>query len=273
MDGSILAAVSVEGGNPWLALIALTAMEIVLGIDNVVFLAILSDKLPEHQQALARRVGLGLAMLMRILLLFCISAVVTWTEPIFTLSGILPFLDFFLEQQPDTDEISWRDIMMLSGGLFLIGKSVFEIHEKIEHQDTTDRKTVHASLAAVLTQIVLLDAVFSIDSVITAVGMARDLWVMVVAVILAVSVMLVFAGQISAFVSRHPTLKILALSFLILIGVMLLVDGLGTHIDKGYIYFAMAFALVVEILNMQVRPRLKRRAAHSDIQPTPPPGN
>ena len=231
-------------------LLTLTAMEVVLGIDNVIFIAILAGKLPQHQQANARRLGLGLALIMRLGLLATLNVIMDLTEPEFLLSSLgLP--ESWISEE--ANEISWRDIILLVGGLFLIAKSTFEIHDKLEGPEEKALTRGGASFGMILFQILILDIVFSLDSVITAVGMARDVWVMVVAMVIAVGVMLAFAGTISDFVHRHPTLKILALSFLILIGVMLVAEGLGQHIGKGYIYFAMAFSLLIEMLNMRVR--------------------
>jgi len=225
----------------WISLLTLTALEIVLGIDNVIFISILAGKLPANQQAKARKLGLSLALITRILLLFSITWLMGLTKPLFE----LPILHHGL---------SGRDIILLVGGLFLIGKSVVEVHEKLEgeegHANPTKGK---AKFASVIVQILLLDIVFSLDSVITAVGMADNIWVMVAAVIIALGVMLMFAGAISDFVNRHPTLKMLALSFLILIGVTLVGESLGQHIPKGYIYFSMAFAFGVEMLNLRLR--------------------
>lgn len=241
----------------WLIpLVALTAMEIVLGIDNVVFIAILADRLPHQQQARARRLGLAAAMLTRIALLFSLTWLLGLTRPLFSLDA-LGVPESWLPTE--VREVSWRDLILLAGGLFLIGKSVHEIHAKVEGHDGPRPSDVPVSFVGVLLQIAILDIVFSLDSVITAVGMARQLWVMVLAVILAVGVMMVFAGSVSVFVQRHATLKMLALSFLILIGVMLVAEGLGTHIDKGYIYFAMAFALAVEFLNLRMQAVRERR--------------
>jgi predicted tellurium resistance membrane protein TerC len=235
--------------------LTLTAMEVVLGIDNIIFIALVAGRLPAGQQATARRLGLGLALISRLLLLCALSWVLGLTRPLFALS------DFGLPADwlpPGSNEISWRDLILIGGGLFLIGKSVFEIHHKLE--GAPDEKPDGAGggrLGWALAQIVVLDIIFSLDSVITAVGMAQQLWVMVVAVVLAVGVMLVFSGPVSAFVHRHPTLQMLSLSFLILIGVMLVAEGIEKHIERGYIYFAMAFSLVVELLNQ----RLRKRAA------------
>lgn len=225
----------------WVALVTLTALEIVLGIDNIVFLSILAGKLPEAQQGGARRLGLALAMLMRIALLTALAWVVRLTAPLFSIFG---------------HAFSGRDLILILGGLFLIAKSTREIHEKLEGQPGHASARVPPTFGAVIVQIVLLDMVFSLDSVITAVGMARDLGVMIAAVVIAVAVMMVSAGPISAFVDRRPTVKMLALSFLLLIGLSLLVEGFGQHISKGYIYFAMSFSVFVEMLNLRVRARL-----------------
>lgn len=233
-----------------IALVALTAMEIVLGIDNIVFITILTDRLPATQQKLARRLGLMAAMGTRILLLFSLTWVLGLTSPLFAWSQLGIPEDWL---SPEVQEVSVRDLILLGGGLFLLFKSVHEIHAKIEGDEHEHAVASAPSLTSVLVQIAILDVIFSLDSVITAVGMARDLWVMVAAVVMAVLVMLIFAEGIAGFVQRHPTLKMLALSFLILIGVMLVAEGLGTHFNKGYIYFAMAFSLIVEFLNIRVR--------------------
>ena len=222
----------------WIALLTLTVLEIVLGIDNVVFISILAGKLPPDQQAKARRLGLGLAMIMRIALLFSITLIIKLTAPLFTVLG---------------EEISGRDLVLIVGGLFLLAKSTHEIHERLEGEEGEASVRVRPSLNSVLVQIMLLDIVFSLDSVITAVGMADDLGVMVAAVVIAVVFMMVFAGPVSNFVDRHPTVKMLALSFLLLIGVALIADGLNQHIPKGYIYFAMAFSVGVEMLNLRMK--------------------
>ena len=224
----------------WIALVTLTVLEIVLGIDNIVFISILAGKLPEDMRARARKVGLTLAMLMRIALLLSITWVMRLTAPLFTLVG---------------QEISGRDLILIVGGLFLLAKSTHEIHDKLEGEEGHASAKVVTSFNAVIVQILLLDIVFSLDSVITAVGMADDVAVMIVAVIVAVGVMLVSAGGISNFVERHPTVKMLALSFLLLIGVSLVAEGLDQHIPKGYIYFAMAFSVFVEMINIRVRGR------------------
>ncbi len=226
--------------NAWVALATLTALEIVLGIDNIIFISILSGKLPEAQQPKARRVGLGLAMIVRILLLLTITWVMGLTAPLFEILG---------------EAISGRDLILIGGGLFLIWKSTHEIHHKLEGEvdegATQGGKAI--SFGAVLVQIALLDIVFSLDSVITAVGMADHITIMVIAVVAAIGVMMIFANPISDFVHRHPTVKMLALSFLILIGVALTAEGLDFHIPKGYIYTAMAFAFLVEMLNLRTR--------------------
>ena len=219
------------------ALITLTVLEIVLGVDNVIFISILSGKLPPAQQKKARRVGLIAAMAMRLALLFSISWMARLTTPLFSVMD---------------HEVSGRDLILILGGLFLLAKATWEIHDKLEGaHDETGR--VAASFASVIGQVMLLDIVFSLDSVITAIGMAEDLRVMVAAVVIAVLVMLVAAEPISAFVEEHPTIKILALSFLLLIGLSLVADGLGQHISKGYIYFAMGFSVFVEMINIRVR--------------------
>lgn len=228
--------------DAWIALATLTAMEIVLGIDNIVFVAIMVARLPPAQQGAARRLGIGLALITRLALLFSITWVMTLTAPMLTV----------LEKG-----FSGRDLILLAGGLFLIAKATFEIHDKLEsatqeHQAGALRQAASSALGVIL-QIIVIDIVFSLDSVITAVGMAQQLGVMVAAMVIAVGVMLVSAGAIGAFVTRHPTLKILALSFLLLIGVMLVAEGMGVHVNKGYIYFAMAFSLIVELLNMRLR--------------------
>ncbi len=229
--------------NPdiWLALVTLTALEIVLGIDNIVFISILAGKLPSGEQARARNLGLSLAMLMRILLLLSLSWVIGLTAPLLSVLG---------------NEISGRDVILILGGLFLLGKATFEIHEKLEGEDTHSGGGVAtATFAAVIGQIVVLDAVFSLDSVITAVGMAEEIGVMIAAVVIAIAVMLIAAGAISDFVNQHPTVKMLALSFLLLIGMSLVAEGWELHIPKGYIYFAMGFSVFVEALNLRVRRR------------------
>jgi len=231
-------ATSIEG---WIALATLTVLEVVLGIDNIIFISILAGKLPQADRARARRVGLSLAMIIRILLLLSITWVMSLTAPLFAVVG---------------REVSGRDLILILGGLFLLGKSTLEIHEKLEGVEGHSSARVAASFASVIVQILLLDIVFSLDSVITAVGMAEDVAVMILAVVIAVAVMLFSAGTISDFVDRHPTVKILALSFLLLIGVSLIAEGLDQHIPKGYIYFAMAFSVFVEMINLRVRAKV-----------------
>ncbi len=224
----------------WIAFLTLLALEIVLGIDNIIFISILVDKLPAERQALARRLGLGLALVMRVLLLLSLSWVIGLTAPLFTVLG---------------QEISGRDLILILGGLFLLGKSTYEIHENLEGEEGHSSAKVKATFGSVLIQIVILDIVFSLDSVITAVGMVDQVSVMIAAVVVSIAVMMVSAGAVSAFVSRHPTVKMLALSFLLLIGFSLLLEGFDQHVPKGYIYFAMGFAVLVELLNLRVRRR------------------
>jgi predicted tellurium resistance membrane protein TerC len=238
---------SAEG---WIALATLTILEIVLGIDNIVFISILAGKLRVEDRARARKIGLSLAMFIRIALLWSITWVMRLTTPWFTVIG---------------NEISGRDMILLVGGLFLIAKSTHEIHEKLEGEEGHGNARVAASFVGIIIQILLLDIVFSLDSVITAVGMAEDLAVMVLAVIVAVGVMLLSAGAISDFVENHPTVKMLALSFLLLIGVSLIGEGLDQHIPKGYIYFAMGFSIFVEMINLRIRARSKPVHLHQSI--------
>ena len=226
--------------NPetWISLVTLTVLEIVLGIDNIVFISILTGKLPIEQQARARRIGLGLAMGMRIALLLTISWVIGLTAPLFTILG---------------QELSGRDLILIGGGLFLLGKATVEIHETLEGEQAHTVARGSASFGGILVQIALLDVVFSLDSVITAVGMADEILVMIAAVVIAIGVMLVAAGPLAKFVEAHPTVKMLALSFLLLIGMSLVADGLDLHIPKGYVYFAMGFSVLVEFLNLRLR--------------------
>jgi predicted tellurium resistance membrane protein TerC len=226
--------------NPeiWVALLTLTALEIVLGIDNIIFISILAGKLPRNKQVKARLTGLAMAMLTRIALLFSLTWIMKLTAPLFTVL---------------LQEISGRDIILISGGLFLLAKSTHEIHSKLEGEEGSASRHIGPSFAGVIIQIALLDIVFSLDSVITAVGMVSNLAIMISAVVIAVIFMMFFSGSISSFVERHPTIKILALSFLLLIGVSLIAEGFDHHISKGYIYFAMAFSVFVEMLNMKMR--------------------
>jgi predicted tellurium resistance membrane protein TerC len=237
-----------------LALVTLTFLEIVLGVDNVIFISILSSKLAREQQPRARRTGLLAAMVMRVLLLLSIAWIIRLTAPLFTVFG---------------REISGRDLILIGGGLFLLAKATLEIHERLEGATGQQTTSAPPSFGAVITQIMLLDIVFSIDSVITAVGMAEDLSIMVAAVVLAVGVMMFSAEPISAFVNRHPTVKVLALSFLLLIGVSLIGDGLGMHVPKGYIYFAMGFSVFVEMINLRVRTSTAPVHLHSRYESEP----
>ncbi len=238
----------------WLALFTLTALEIVLGIDNLIFIAILVEKLPQEQQRFGRTIGLGLAMLTRIALLFSLTLIMKLTAPLFSVFAI---------------EISGKDIIMLGGGLFLLGKSTLEIHGNLEGEEEAHAKSGgKGTLIGVVVQIMVIDIVFSLDSVITAIGLAKNVGVMVAAIIIAVVVMMLVAGKISDFLKEHPTIKILALSFLLLIGMSLIGEGLDFHMPKGYIYFAMAFSAFIEILNTKVRKNtakpVKLRKAYSE---------
>ena len=238
--------------SAWVALVTLTVLELVLGIDNIIFISILAGKLRQEQRGRARRVGLTGAMLTRILLLLSISWLARLTTPLFSIS--LPFLHH---------QVSGRDLVLGIGGLFLIAKSTHEIHDKLEGEEGHGDRKAASSFAGVIVQIMLLDIVFSLDSVITAVGMAQHIEVMILAVVLSVLFMLWFSGPVSAFVDKHPTIKMLALSFLILIGVNLVADGLGQHIPRGYTYFAMAFAVGVEMLNIRLRDKSQPVHLHS----------
>jgi len=237
MDAFLTAFLTSKG---LLALVTLTLLEIVLGVDNVIFISILSAKLPEHDRPRARRVGLVGAMLMRIALLLSIAWVVRLTASLFSVAG---------------RDISGRDLILIGGGLFLLAKATLEIHERLEGEEHQRQGRAAPSFGAVIAQIMALDIVFSLDSVITAVGMADDVSIMVAAVVLSVAIMMLSAGPVSDFVGRHPTIKVLALSFLLLIGLSLVADGLGLHIPKGYIYFAMGFSVFVEMINLRVRGR------------------
>jgi predicted tellurium resistance membrane protein TerC len=234
-----------------LALATLTFLEVILGVDNVIFISILASKLPSEQQARARRLGLLAAMGMRILLLLSIAWIIRLTAPLFTVLG---------------HAISGRDMILIGGGLFLLGKATLEIHDRLEGEEGHASARTVPSFAGVITQIMALDIVFSLDSVITAVGMADDISIMVTAVILAVGIMMVSAAPISAFVNRHPTVKVLALSFLLLIGLSLVGDGLEMHIPKGYIYFAMGFSIFVEMINLRVRGSVAPVTLHQPYQ-------
>jgi predicted tellurium resistance membrane protein TerC len=240
----------------WIALATLTFLEIVLGVDNIIFISILSGKLPEEQQPRARRLGLLGAMLTRVALLFSLAWIIRLTAPWFTVLG---------------QEISGRDLILILGGLFLLGKSTYEIHDKLEGEEGHASTRVAASFASVIIQIMLLDIVFSLDSVITAVGMVDELWVMITAVIVAIAIMMLSAESISAFVHKHPTVKMLALSFLLLIGLSLLLEGFDHHIPKGYIYFAMGFSVFVEMINLRLRKTSKPVHLSERYAPEPEP--
>jgi predicted tellurium resistance membrane protein TerC len=239
--------------NPeaWIALLTLTALEIVLGIDNIIFISILVGRLPEHQRNRGRVLGLGFAMVTRILLLLSITWVMRLTEPLFFIRGT---------------DISGRDIILIGGGLFLLWKSTMEIHESLEGVGEERAAGAMAGFAATIVQIALIDIIFSLDSVITAVGLARDVAVMIIAIILAVVVMMFAAKAISEFVDRHPTIKILALSFLVVVGVALIAEGFDWHVPRGYIYFAMAFSTVVEMLNIRMRKKALPVKLHKPIE-------
>jgi len=224
--------------HAWIALATLTAVEIVLGIDNIIFIAILAGRLPQHQQEKARMLGLAVAMLVRIALLLSLTWIMRLTEPLFSLVGM---------------EISGRDLILIGGGLFLLAKSTMEIHANLEGVEEGPSRAAAASFGGVILQIILLDIIFSLDSVITAIGLAEEIIIMVLAIIIAVGVMMVSSASVSRFIERHPTLKILALSFLLLIGLSLILEGFEFHIPKGYIYFAMAFSVFVEMLNTRLR--------------------
>ncbi|MEK6477846.1 TerC family protein [Catalinimonas sp. 4WD22] len=239
----------------WIALLTLTFLEIVLGIDNIIFISIVTGKLPLEQQPKARNVGLMLALIFRIGLLLGITWIIGFTEPLFSVFEL---------------DISGRDLILMAGGLFLLAKSTSEIHHKIEgqevsHDDTATKST--QSFAKIITQIILLDMVFSFDSILTAVGLTQQVLIMIIAVVISIIVMMVFAGKISDFINKHPTLQILALSFLILIGFMLVIEGFHFHVPKGYIYFAVAFSLLVEILNMRLRKKAKPVQLHDQQMP------
>tara|TARA_Y100001972_G_scaffold124522_1_gene173857 strand:- start:5743 stop:6477 length:735 start_codon:yes stop_codon:yes gene_type:complete len=226
----------------WIALLTLTFLEIVLGIDNIIFISIVSNKLPEHQQGKARNLGLTLALVLRVGLLLGITWIISFTEPLFTV----------LEQ-----EISGRDLILLIGGLFLLGKSTMEIHHKMEGEAQHESQMKSASFISVIVQIIALDMIFSFDSILTAVGLTNEITLMIIAVIISIIIMMIFAKNISEFINQHPTLEILALSFLILIGFMLMIEALHFHVPKGYIYFAVFFSLIVELINMRMRKNKK----------------
>ena len=226
----------------WIAFATLTALELVLGIDNIIFISILVDKLPPEKRELARRIGLFMAMFMRIGLLLLLSVIVGLVEPLFSAFG---------------KDISGRDLILISGGLFLIWKSTGEIHQSLEGEEEHGSSAVKATMAAIILQIMVIDLVFSLDSIITAVGMVDEVAIMIAAVVASVGLMMAFAAGIGRFVSNHPSIKMLALTFLVVVGVVLMAEGLGHHIPKGYIYFAMAFSVIVEMLNIRFRKRAK----------------
>ena len=236
----------------WVAFLTLLALEIVLGIDNIIFISILAGKLPAEQQQRARVIGLGLALFIRVALLFSLSWVIGLTAPLFAVLN---------------HEISGRDLILIGGGLFLLAKATYEIHESLEGEEGHASKKVRASFLSVIIQIILLDAVFSLDSVITAIGMVSQVGLMISAVVVAIAFMMFFAGPVGSFVSRHPTIKMLALSFLLLIGLTLIVEAFEVHIPKGYIYFAMGFSVFVEMLNLRLRKKAKPVHLHERYTP------
>lgn len=238
--------------NAWIAFATLTALELVLGIDNIIFISILVDKLPEQRRDVARRIGLAMAMFMRIGLLLLLAWIIGLTAPLLTVLG---------------KEISGRDLILIGGGLFLLWKSTSEIHQSLEGVESHSPGPVKATFGAVILQIMVIDLVFSLDSIITAVGMVDDVEVMIAAVVASVALMMLFAGAIGRFVSDHPTIKMLALSFLVAVGVVLIAEGFGHHVPKGYIYFAMAFSLAVEMLNIRMRRRAAAVHLHASYAP------
>ena len=265
MDQLLAVTDAVPVDSNWVfALIALTAMEIVLGIDNIVFIAIVTGRLPKEQQENARRMGLAAAMVMRILLLLSLTWILQLVDPVFQLTDLGVPLSWFdgLEHFEDVNAVSVKDLILFVGGLFLMANSVHEIHQQIEGEEDSHEVSGKATMGSALVQIAVMDIIFSLDSVITAVGMAERVPVMIAAVVIAVVVMMIFAGPVSRFVENNPTLRMLALSFLILIGVMLIADGVGTHIDKRYVYFAMGFSVFVEFLNLRARARSKKKSAN-----------
>lgn len=233
----------------WISLVTLVALEAVLGIDNLVFIAILVDRVPEQHRTLTRRLGIGMALGTRLVLLFMLAWIASLTQPVFSAFG---------------EEFSWRDLILIGGGMFLLAKSTREIHHNIEEAGATDpQPKALATVVSIVVQIAAIDVIFSLDSVITAVGMVNDLTIMTTAIIIAVGLMLIASGPLSAFVSQHPTVKMLAMSFLLLVGMALVADGMGVHIPKGYLYFAMGFSVLVEALNLWVSARRKRSSASS----------
>lgn len=238
----------------WVALLTLTFLEIVLGIDNIIFISLITNRLPQSKQRTIRNIGLLLAMLFRSLLLLTISFFIRLTNPLFTIFNL---------------GFSVRDLILIAGGVFLIVKSISEIHFKMEGEDHAVKVSAKASVFAVLSQIVLLDLIFSFDSILTAIGLTEQIPIMIIAIVIAIGVMMVFAGSVSRFINKHPTLQVLALSFLILIGFMLVIDGFHYHVPKGYIYFAVFFSLIVEIINMRVRKKAEPVKLHKDLPEKP----
>jgi predicted tellurium resistance membrane protein TerC len=238
----------------WIALLTLTFLEIVLGIDNIIFISLVTNKLPESRQRVIRNAGLLMAMVFRSLLLLTISFFIKLTNPLFTVFDL---------------GISIRDLVLIAGGIFLIVKSISEIHHKMEGQDHTVKVSVRTSSLAVLVQIILLDLIFSFDSILTAIGLTDQIPLMIIAIIIAIGVMMIFAGAVSRFITKHPTLQVLALSFLILIGFMLVIDGFHYHVPKGYIYFAVFFSLIVEVINMRIRKKTQPVHLHHELPEKP----
>jgi predicted tellurium resistance membrane protein TerC len=238
----------------WIALLTLTFLEIVLGIDNIIFISLVTNRLPEYRQKAIRNMGLLLAMLFRSLLLLTISFFIRLTNPLFTIFDL---------------GISLRDLILMAGGIFLIAKSVSEIHQKMEGEDHSVKVSVKTSAVAVLLQIIMLDLIFSFDSILTAIGLTDKVPLMIAAIIIAIGIMMIFAGAVSRFINSHPTLQVLALSFLILIGFMLVIDGLHYHVPKGYIYFSVFFSLIVEMINMRIRKTAKPVHLHHELPERP----
>ncbi len=234
----------------WLSLLTLTFLEIILGVDNIIFISIISDKLDPSQQKRARNIGLLLAMVFRVGLLLTITAIMRLQNPLFTMP--------FIENKGEPIPISWKDLILMAGGLFLIFKSTLEIHSKLEHpgENEASKKPVYAKIGAVIVQIVLIDAVFSFDSILTAIGLVDEVFIMIVAVVISILIMIAFSGAVSRFINKHPTLQMLALSFLIAIGIMLVAEGFHQEISKSYIYTMIAFSLLVEMLNMRLRKKI-----------------
>ena len=236
----------------WVSLLTLTVLEIILGVDNIIFISIVSNKLPAASQPRARMTGLLLALLFRVMLLFAITAIIKLVDPVFTLE--------FIKVKGEPLGISWKDLILIAGGIFLVFKSTLEIHQKLEISQHPQKVKSPSAFSAVIIQIVLVDIVFSFDSILTAVGLVENVWIMIIAVIISMLIMMIFSGKISGFINKHPSLQILALAFLILIGVMLVAEGLHQEVNKAYVYTAIAFSLVVELINMRLRK--KRKGVH-----------